>query len=145
MRNDPLGRRRLLLGGLGVGFGVIVAACGGPASTPTRTSSATRSPQAPVGTTASDPAKPSATAPAKPAAVLDPRTDPIKGPSIGYGMNVWLYNHEQTDRVLGLVRDAGFGWARQWVPWSEHEPEKAKMRFGELDPIVDAALRNKVR
>jgi polysaccharide biosynthesis protein PslG len=60
-------------------------------------------------------------------------------------MNVWLYNHEQNDRVLGLVRDAGFGWARQWVPWSDHEPDKGQMRFGELDPIVDAALRNKVR
>jgi GH35 family endo-1,4-beta-xylanase len=147
-----LARRSLLAGGLALGLAPLLAACGGgtPAA-PTATRApvaggpatgvpATSKPAAPAAATTP---KPAATKP--PAPLPDPRTDPIKGPNIGYGMNVWLYNHEQNDRVLGLVRDAGFGWVRQWVSWAEHEPERGKMRFGELDPIVDAALRNKVK
>ncbi|MCC6629838.1 MAG: beta-galactosidase [Chloroflexi bacterium] len=142
-RSGRVTRRRLLASGLGLGL--VLAACGSPAAPTSK----------PAGTTPAAPTKPAAAAPkatnpgsaaaTTPAAVPDPRVDPVTVANLGYGMNVWLYNHEQNDKVLGLVREAGFGWARQWVPWSDHEPERGKMRFGELDPIVDAALRNKVK
>jgi GH35 family endo-1,4-beta-xylanase len=140
VRAPRLSRRRVLAGAVGLGLASLLAACGGGAPSPSP-SGASKAPQP----AATKPATGGAAATPKPAAVPDPRIDPIKGPNVGFGMNVWLYNHEQNDKVLGLVRDAGFGWVRQWVAWSEHEPEKGKMRFGELDPIVDAALRNKVK
>lgn len=150
-------RRVLLAGGLLAGASALLAACAGGGASPTAAPKATGATKPAGGTAAAAAtpgsgaaspapagAKPAATG-AAPAPLADPRTDPIKGPHLGYGMNVWLYNHEQNDRVLTLVREAGFGWVRQWVAWAEHEPDKGQTRFGELDPIVDAALRHKLK
>jgi hypothetical protein len=39
-----------------------------------------------------------------------------------YGMQVFLYwREENADRDLGLVRDAGFRWVKQEIPWREVE------------------------
>jgi hypothetical protein len=142
----------LLVTGLVLGAGQLLAAWGGAAPSPTSAGATPKAPAAtgaaasatkPAASAAPPSSKPEASATPRP--VPDPRQNPDKAPHLSYGMNTWLYNHEQNDKVLGLVREAGFGWVRQWVPWSDHEPEKGKMRFGELDPIVDAALRNKVK
>lgn len=152
-----LGRRHLLLG-FGLTIGALLAACGSPESPQKPAASKPASPAEgpPTATTANsanakpaaapaESAKPVAKPTAAPADIPDPRTNPVKGPRIGYGMNAWLYKHEQNDKVLGLIRDAGFGWVRQWVSWADHEPERGNLRFGELDPIVDACLRNRIK
>ena len=66
---------------------------------------------------------------------------PLSGPHIGYGMNVWLFGQDK-DRVLGLVKDAGFGWIRQQVAWADLEPSPGQFQWDELDSIVNALNKN---
>jgi hypothetical protein len=66
---------------------------------------------------------------------------PLKGPHIGYGMNVWLLGQDK-DRVLGLVKNAGFSWVRQQVGWDVLEPSPGQYQWAELDSVVEAAQRH---
>jgi polysaccharide biosynthesis protein PslG len=71
-------------------------------------------------------------------------TSPLKGPHVGYGMNVWLFGQDK-ERVLNLVKDAGFGWVRQQVGWDALEPSPGQFNWGELDSIVQAANSKQIQ
>ncbi|MCL5958422.1 MAG: cellulase family glycosylhydrolase [Chloroflexi bacterium] len=63
---------------------------------------------------------------------------PLKGPSIGYGMNAQLF-YVDRGRVLGLLKDAGFGWVKQQVTWYDIEGSRGQYSWGELDRVVNDA------
>ncbi len=69
---------------------------------------------------------------------------PLKTNGLGYGMNVWLFGQDK-DRVLGLVKEAGFSWIRQQVGWDTLEPSPEQFQFGELDSAIEATTRNDVK
>jgi hypothetical protein len=69
---------------------------------------------------------------------------PLKGPHVGYGMNVWLFGQDK-ERVLNLVKDAGFGWVRQQVGWDGIEPVPGQYNWAELDQIVDITNRKQIQ
>lgn len=74
--------------------------------------------------------------------ILKPTREPLSAadrfPHIGYGMNVQLY-YTDYDRVLNLVKDAGFGWVKQQVTWKDTEGPKGAFGWDELDRVVGAA------
>ncbi|MCL5961133.1 MAG: cellulase family glycosylhydrolase [Chloroflexi bacterium] len=72
-----------------------------------------------------------------------PATFPLVGPHLGYGMNVFLPGQD-ADRVLGLVKSAGFDWARQPIQWATIEPAKGQFNFSETDFVVNSMFRNDV-
>lgn len=65
-----------------------------------------------------------------------------------YGFNAILYGQGSTSwqdrpRALTLVKNAGFGWARQQVRWQDLHDRSGAIYWGELDNIVaDAAGQN---
>jgi hypothetical protein len=65
-----------------------------------------------------------------------PAYDPTR---LGYGMAVHLWWQDQ-GRVTRLVNEAGFGWVKQQVRWSDVEPTRGQPDFTELDRMVDHAL-----
>jgi hypothetical protein len=67
---------------------------------------------------------------------------PLKGQHIGYGFNVQLY-YTDKDRVHQTSRDAGFNWARQQVAWRDIQGKNLLFAWGELDAVVESAVRNK--
>ncbi len=72
---------------------------------------------------------------------------PIAGPSttgLAYGMQVHMPGQNQ-DRVLGMVKGAGFGWIKQQVRWSEMEPSKGQIAFSKLDPFIDRSAAQGVK
>ncbi len=69
---------------------------------------------------------------------------PLSIPTLGYGMNVWLFGQDK-DRVLGFVKGAGFNWVRQQVKWADLETSPGQYQWQELDNIVNALDRNGVR
>ncbi|MDB5081292.1 MAG: hypothetical protein JWP00_3216 [Chloroflexi bacterium] len=83
------------------------------------------------------------TAPVFPA-TLPLTITPLKGPHVGYGMNVWLFGQDK-DRVLNLLTGAGFDWIRQQVGWDALEPSPGQFQWGELDAIIDATSRRNVK
>lgn len=133
----------------------ILAACGG--STPATTAPPTQGSVAPTTapTTSAAPAPSRAattptTAAARtstPARVLTREiitTFPAHTAGLDYGMNVWLPTADM-DRTLGLMTDAGFGWARQWISWESVEPTQGSYSWDTLDKVVAAAERNNVK
>jgi polysaccharide biosynthesis protein PslG len=75
-------------------------------------------------------------------------TFPMTVPHLSYGMNVWLLTQDaqrpgaDPNRVLGLVRQAGFGWARQPLDWALLEPARGQFDFTLSDFVVNSMLRN---
>ncbi|MCL5961951.1 MAG: cellulase family glycosylhydrolase [Chloroflexi bacterium] len=69
---------------------------------------------------------------------------PLKGPHIGYGMNVFL-SRQDTNRVLGLVKGAGFDWARIPLEWRNVEPTQGQFDWADSDNMIDAMYRNRVK
>ncbi len=63
---------------------------------------------------------------------------PLQGPHVGYGFNTQLY-YTDRDRVLDIVKDAGFGWVKQQVAWRDIEGQKGKYAWSQLDEIVNSA------
>lgn len=108
-------------------LGGLLAACGGGGATPTTPAGAT--PTA---------ARQEATAPPR------STTFPMRGPHVGYGMNVWLPTADK-DRTLGLLTGAGFGWARQWISWESVEFTQGVYDWKVLDEVVAAATRHNVK
>jgi hypothetical protein len=67
---------------------------------------------------------------------------PLKRKHIDYGFNVQLY-YTDKDRVHQKSREAGFNWARQQVSWADIQGVNRYYAWGELDSVVESALRNK--
>ena len=40
------------------------------------------------------------------------------------------------DRAFGKIREAGFGWAKQQVRWSDFEKSRGNIDWGLLDAVV---------
>jgi hypothetical protein len=71
--------------------------------------------------------------------------NPLTGPHVGYGFGVELY-YTNKDAVLQKVKEAGFSWVRQQVPWADIQDQNTRAYlWGELDSIVEAAQRNNVK
>ena len=138
-------RREILVG---IAAGGLLAACGEAAKpaasqTPVPTAPATPEPtatttaaQAPV--TASPPAVVRQTAGASAAPTSPPDIDDGLRRLDAYGFQAHLYNQNRrllTDRTI----EAGFGWLKQQVEWSQTEPiEKNGFDWRELDKVVRA-------
>ena len=68
------------------------------------------------------------------------------GPHLGYGFGVDLYYLADKDRPLRLVKEAGFDWVRQQVPWADIQDQNTRQfLWGDLDNIVNAAQNNNVK
>ena len=147
---------------------LLLAACGGakPSATPQPTPSQTRAaapaasatPRAAAsaspanGTPAATPghatASPAPPAPASPSPAASPRASPqTPGPPgakhLEYGFNVFLGGNSAgaafNTRTMQKVREAGFGWVRVQLQWSEFEPSPGAYNTGLYDTIVGAA------
>jgi hypothetical protein len=77
------------------------------------------------------------TAPAKPAPAYPPA-------GFAYGMQAHMYYHDVAP-AIALVQDAGFGWAKQQVRWSDVEKVQGQVDWSPLDRIVDQAAAAGVR
>jgi hypothetical protein len=75
--------------------------------------------------------------PVVPGRLQAPPFDPNQ---IGYGMGAHLYYQDQ-GRITRLTREAGFGWVKQQVRWSDVERTKGQPDWSELDKIVDFSLK----
>ena len=64
--------------------------------------------------------------------------EPFAG--FGYGMQAHMY-YQDVPTVARLVADAGFGWIKQQVRWSDVEPKKGSPDWSQLDLIVDGASK----
>ena len=136
----------------------ILAACGGgstpattapsaqptaatvPSSAPSTAPTPTRAAAAP--TTAAP--RTTSTATSRPLTQQITTTFPARVAGLDYGMNVWLPTADM-DRTLGLMTDAGFGWARQWISWESVEPTQGSYSWDTLDKVVAAAERKNVK
>ena len=77
--------------------------------------------------------------PDAPPAQLGPvGVEPFSG--FGYGMQAHMY-YQDVRTVARLVADAGFGWIKQQVRWSDVEPKKGSPDWSQLDLIVDGASK----
>ncbi|HET8630798.1 MAG TPA: cellulase family glycosylhydrolase [Thermomicrobiales bacterium] len=108
------------------------------ASSPTTAATATATPRAAAG------ASPAGTpgTPATPAGAATPGA-PLKAGHVEYGFNVFLGgNAESADlnsTTMAKVHEAGFGWVRVQLQWSEIEPSPGKYATAPYDTIIAAA------
>jgi Na+-transporting methylmalonyl-CoA/oxaloacetate decarboxylase gamma subunit len=79
--------------------------------------------------------------PAPPTATSRPSSSPAKMTSPDYGIQAFLWwQPEIAHRDLGLIRDAGFNWVKQWFAWSDIEGAgKGKYDWTMTDRIVEQA------
>lgn len=63
---------------------------------------------------------------------------PMPTSNLAYGMQAQMFGQNQ-DAVLGMVKGAGFDWIKQQVRWSDFEPSKGNINYGQLDPLVSRA------
>lgn len=75
-------------------------------------------------------------------AVAAPPPQTING--LRYGFQVQMPGQDQ-QRILNLVKGAGFGWIKQQVRWGDLEPTKGQVNWGMLDPIAKIAKANGVK
>jgi hypothetical protein len=70
-----------------------------------------------------------------------------KAKSPEYGMNVFVWgNKNTTDRDLGKLKDAGFGWQKTLFQWRFIEPQKKGVfDWDEADRIVKASKANGIK
>ncbi len=64
--------------------------------------------------------------------------------SWGYGFQVqlWDFNNDAKQQVVGLVRQAGFTWMKHQVEWEAIETQPGQYNWSELDGIIDSATTN---
>lgn len=81
------------------------------------------------------PAPPSPT----PAPAARPPTGGVTMTSPDYGVQAFLWwRPEVADRDLGLIKDAGFRWVKQWFSWQDIEGAgKGQFNWSNTDRIVD--------
>jgi polysaccharide biosynthesis protein PslG len=112
---------------------VVLGGCAPQASAPSQRP--TTSPPAP--SPAASPAEAAAASPAQAFCLAGGTFPPlIAGPH--YGINVFLFGTDQ-ERVLALVRNAGFTWARQQIHWRDIETQPGSYDWRTLDAAVAAA------
>lgn len=86
-----------------------------------------------------DPDAPSADGPAMEVVPVGPiGVEPFAG--FGFGMQAHMY-YQDVPTVARLVSDAGFGWIKQQVRWSDVEPKKGAPDWSQIDLIVDGATK----
>ena len=143
----------VLIGGAVVAASVLPqAAASQPDPLPTaavrlRATAATIVPRMPKLPTAT--ASPTPTAPPAPTATPLPPTPttqplgpgglpfPLKTDRLEFGAAAHLF-YTDRDTPLAMARDAGFGWIRQQIHWSDQEGPAGNYAWGELDGIVDS-------
>jgi hypothetical protein len=69
---------------------------------------------------------------------------PTTTSGLRYGFAVHMFYQDQ-QRVLNLVKGAGFGWIKQQIRWADMEPSKGNINWGLLDPIANIAQANGVK
>jgi polysaccharide biosynthesis protein PslG len=76
-----------------------------------------------------------------------PQPLPSGGSAWGYGFQVqlWHFNNDAKRQTLGLVKQAGFTWAKHQVEWTAIETQQGQYTWSELDSIVDAAMANNTK
>jgi uncharacterized protein YgiM (DUF1202 family) len=93
------------------------------------------------------PTPPVASAPLAPAAASSaaPAAAPVAAPntstSFGYGMSVNMWQGDKQG-VAALLKQLGFGWAKQQVRWEFAEPEPGAVQWQEMDSIVNTMHDN---
>ncbi len=96
------------------------------------------------------PEVPEAEIPAPPASVASasaaaPAPAPVAAPNtstgFGYGMSVNMWQGDKQG-VANLLKQLGFGWAKQQIRWEFAEPEPGAIQWQEMDAIVDAMHGN---
>ncbi|BAM01588.1 MULTISPECIES: SH3 domain-containing protein [Caldilinea] len=115
-------------------FASLTTVSGNPENVPEVPETAIPAPPASTAGTASAPA--SAAAPA-PAPVAAPNTST----GFGYGMSVNMWQGDKQG-VANLLKQLGFGWAKQQIRWEFAEPEPGAIQWQEMDSIVDAMHSN---
>lgn len=87
---------------------------------------------------------PPASADPPPAAAVSPPAARPAG-SLAYGMQVQMLDQDQ-NRILSMVRGAGFGWIKQQVRWNDVEGiAKGDINWQRLDPVVNNASAQGVK
>jgi polysaccharide biosynthesis protein PslG len=143
---------------------VVLAGCGGatPTSAPSPTSSPsptvalatpiaspTTSSSTPTSTTV-PPASPTmpptpAATPSVTAALPSLTITPLQTRGLQYGFNVFLAGNadgaELNSRTMAKVQEAGFGWVRVQLQWSELEPTPGNYNTAPYDYIIGAAAK----
>lgn len=92
---------------------------------------------APPASTASATSAPASAAASAPAPVTAPNTTT----GFGYGMSVNMWQGDKQG-VANLLKQLGFGWAKQQIRWEFAEPEPGAIQWQEMDSIVDAMHGN---
>jgi polysaccharide biosynthesis protein PslG len=86
-----------------------------------------------------DPDAPSVDGPSMEVVPVGPiGVEPFAG--FGFGMQAHMY-YQDVPTVARLVSDAGFGWIKQQVRWSDVEPKKGAPDWSQIDLIVDGATK----
>jgi hypothetical protein len=103
--------------------------------TPTAEGGGTESPATEPPATDAPPTEP----PAGPTATPRPPAKPVGMASPDYGIQAFLWwRPEVAHRDLGLIRDAGFTWVKQWFAWRDIEGAgKGKYDWETADRIVN--------
>ena len=68
----------------------------------------------------------------------------LTGPHVGDGIIVQMY-YQDYGRILNLVNDLRFTWIKQQVEWKNTEDPKGNYHWDELDRIVAAAERQRIK
>jgi hypothetical protein len=97
-------------------------------------------PTAPVGSPGAPPATPPVVQPT-------PVPPPAPASGFGYGFQAHLiaFDPASKQRVVDLVRNAGFNWLKQQVEWKFIETAPGQYNWSEFDQIADIASRSGVK
>jgi hypothetical protein len=81
--------------------------------------------------------------PPAPGPTLQP-LPPSSASGWGYGFQVqlWNFNPDAKQQVVGLIKQAGFTWMKHQVEWQTIETQPGQYDWSELDTIVDSATAN---
>ena len=83
----------------------------------------------------------SAAAPSASAAAAAPVAAPNTGTGFAHGITVRMWQGDKQG-VAQLVKQLGFGWAKQQIRWEFAEPEPGVIQWQEMDGSVDAMHGN---
>lgn len=84
---------------------------------------------------------PAAAGSASSAPAVAPAAAPNTSTGFGYGITVNTWQGDEQG-VAALVKQLGFGWAKQQIRWEHAEPEPGNVQWQEMDAIVNAMSSN---